>query len=53
MNGYRLSADADDDLSRVFDYGIDQFGIEQALKYKGARAAGERADFSNRSIAHP
>lgn len=33
MVNYKLSKEADEDLSRLFDYGIDQFGLEQARSY--------------------
>ncbi len=33
MLNYKLSKEADDDLDRLFDYGIDQFGFEQARAY--------------------
>ena len=33
MVSYRLSAAADEDLDRLFDYGIERFGLEQAERY--------------------
>lgn len=33
MGSYRLSRKAGQDLNRILDYGIDKFGLEQALAY--------------------
>lgn len=33
MANYKKTKKADDDLKRIFDYGIDNFGVEQAIKY--------------------
>lgn len=33
MANYKLTEEADGDLERLFDYGIDQFGLEQARSY--------------------
>jgi len=33
MANYRLSKEADEDLDHIFDYGIDEFGLEKALSY--------------------
>lgn len=30
---YELSQEADDDLEEIFDYTLDQFGAEQAIRY--------------------
>ncbi len=30
---YRLSQAADEDLDRLFDHGIDRFGLDQAIEY--------------------
>lgn len=30
---YALSLEADNDLDEIFDYTVEQFGIEQAIKY--------------------
>lgn len=35
MGTYRLSKAADKDFELIFDYGIDQFGLDQAYKYQG------------------
>ena len=32
---YELSQEADNDLNEIFDYTVDQFGIEQAIRYLG------------------
>ena len=34
MGNYRLSRQAADDFERIFDFGIDRFGIEQAQRYQ-------------------
>ena len=34
MAEYRLSSRADDDLDEIADYTIEQFGIEQARRYR-------------------
>ncbi len=34
MATYKLSRAADDDLDRIFDFGIDQFGLAQALDFR-------------------
>ncbi|MBL4865132.1 MAG: type II toxin-antitoxin system RelE/ParE family toxin [Pseudomonadales bacterium] len=31
---YKLSLNAEADLDRIFDFGIDTFGLNQAIKYK-------------------
>lgn len=36
MGSYRLSKKAGQDLARILDYGIDRFGLEQALAYYDA-----------------
>lgn len=36
MGSYRLSKKAGQDLDRILDYGIDRFGLEQALAYYDA-----------------
>ena len=36
MGNYRLSDKAHQDLDRILDYGIDRFGLEQALRYYDA-----------------
>lgn len=33
MPKYKLTPDAKADLDRIFDFGIDTFGIDQAIKY--------------------
>ena len=33
MYKYYLTFDAEKDIDRIFDYGLGQFGISQALKY--------------------
>lgn len=33
MGSYRLSRKASQDLGRILEYGMDQFGLEQALIY--------------------
>jgi toxin ParE1/3/4 len=33
MTAYKLSPEAEEDLDRIYDFGIDQFGLEQANKY--------------------
>ncbi len=33
MASYRLSQAADEDLDRLFDHGIDRFGLDQAIEY--------------------
>ena len=33
MYRYRLSVEAEEDIIRIFEYGIGQFGIVQAVKY--------------------
>ncbi len=33
MANYRLSQAADEDLDRLFDHGIDRFGLDQAIEY--------------------
>lgn len=30
---YELSVEGDNDLSDIFDYSVEQFGIEQTIKY--------------------
>lgn len=34
MARYRLTHAADEDFERIFEFGIDQFGVEQALDYQ-------------------
>jgi len=34
MGNYELSKSADEDFETIFNYGIDTFGLEQALKYQ-------------------
>lgn len=34
MGKYRLSQSADEDFESIFEYGIDTFGLNQALKYQ-------------------
>lgn len=34
MERYRLSKAADQDFERIFEFGIDQFGLAQALDYQ-------------------
>ena len=62
---YELSEEADSDLEDIFDYTVEQFGIEQAIKYvsnfqavfiglcNNPRLGRERKDIRNglRSIA--
>jgi toxin ParE1/3/4 len=36
MTDYRLSPEAEGDLDRIYDFGIDRFGLEQANKYLDA-----------------
>lgn len=45
---YRLTRAADEDFERIFEFGIDRFGLEQALNYQNGmtRRFGEIA-------AHP
>ncbi len=33
MGSYELTKAADEDFENIFDYGIDTFGLDQALKY--------------------
>ena len=33
VTSYRLSQAADEDLDRLFDHGIDRFGLDQAIEY--------------------
>ncbi|WP_422371857.1 type II toxin-antitoxin system RelE/ParE family toxin [Hoeflea sp.] len=33
MDPYRLTRAADEDFERIFEFGIDRFGLEQALGY--------------------
>jgi toxin ParE1/3/4 len=33
MYKYKLSFEAEEDIIRIFEYGIDMFGIAQAKKY--------------------
>lgn len=33
MNSYRLSIEAEEDIKRIFLYGVERFGIQQATKY--------------------
>jgi len=33
VNRYKLSKAADRDLDNILDYGIDQFGLEQAVHF--------------------
>ena len=35
MAEYKLSQDASDDIERLFLFGIDRFGVNQATKYLG------------------
>jgi toxin ParE1/3/4 len=48
MDLYRLTRAADEDFERIFEFGIDRFGLEQALSYQNGmtRRFGEIA-------AHP
>lgn len=39
MARYRLSRAADRDLERLFEYGIDRFGLDLALDYVGGMKA--------------
>jgi len=34
MGSYELANEADEDFANIFDYGIDTFGLDQALKYQ-------------------
>ena len=34
MASYSLSQAADEDFENIFDYGIDTFGVEQAVVYQ-------------------
>lgn len=34
MENYELSQAADEDFEKIFEYGIDAFGLDQALKYQ-------------------
>ncbi len=34
MFGYELTKAADEDFENIFDFGIDTFGLDQALKYQ-------------------
>ncbi len=34
MENYELSQAADEDFEKIFEYGIDTFGLEQALEYQ-------------------
>jgi len=34
MGRYELAKAAAEDFEKIFDYGIDTFGLEQALKYQ-------------------
>ena len=36
MTLYKLSLAADRDFEQIFEYGIDQFGVEIAIKYQNA-----------------
>jgi toxin ParE1/3/4 len=33
MYSYRLNIQVEEDLTRIFEYGIGKFGLEQAVKY--------------------
>lgn len=33
MYNYKLNVEAEEDLARIFEYGISRFGIIQAIKY--------------------
>lgn len=33
MYKYKLSLEAEEDIIRIFDYGLNQFGVKQANKY--------------------
>ncbi len=33
MNEYLLSDEADEDFERLFEYGIDNFGVSKAITY--------------------
>lgn len=35
MPSYKLSPNAEADLDRIFDFGIDTFGLDQAIAYMG------------------
>jgi len=34
MENYELSQSADEDFENIFEYGIDTFGLDQALEYQ-------------------
>jgi len=36
MGSYELAKAADEDFENIFDYGIDTFGLDQALKYQNS-----------------
>ena len=36
MGSYELAKTADEDFENIFDYGIDTFGLDQALKYQNS-----------------
>ncbi len=36
MFGYELTKAADEDFENIFDFGIDTFGLDQALKYQNS-----------------
>ena len=35
MPSYKLTPEAEADLDRIFDFGIDTFGLDQAITYMG------------------
>ncbi|MBC8241288.1 MAG: type II toxin-antitoxin system RelE/ParE family toxin [Alphaproteobacteria bacterium] len=36
MGSYKLSKAADEDFENIFDYGIDTFGLDQAVRYQNS-----------------
>ena len=52
MGSYRLTKAADEDFENIFDYGIDTFGLDQALKYQ-KRMQQRFSEIANTPLLYP
>ncbi|AFY71980.1 plasmid stabilization system (plasmid) [Thalassoporum mexicanum PCC 7367] len=52
MGSYRLTQAADEDFENIFDYGIDTFGLAQALKYQN-NLKQKFADIATNPLLYP
>lgn len=52
MLNYKLAPEAEADLERIFDFGIDTFGLQQAIKYIG-KLKGRFDEIANNPLVFP